>query len=238
MARITSGLAALFLAGVIVGCWGPPQTAIDDPVAVAAASLEGDFGSSEGAVPNPSSPAASGPGSSKVDGGATPVGACCFVNTCRSFTADRCETLGGDFQGPDTLCDACPALPEDVIASLLEDCDQDGRTDLEAILLGTEPCDPHDGPDIDGDGIPNEEDLDVDGDGILNAYDPDIDGGGIPNKVDSDRDGDGRPNSSDDDDDGDGIIDELDDDATVTAATRRSTAWTPAVGRTKCRRPR
>jgi hypothetical protein len=39
-------------------------------------------------------------------------------------------------------------------------------------------------PDIDGDGIPNNEDPDIDGDGIDNAVDPDIDGDGIPNSKD------------------------------------------------------
>lgn len=35
-------------------------------------------------------------------------------------------------------------------------------------------------PDVDGDGIPNDQDPDVDGDGIPNAQDPDHDGGGAP----------------------------------------------------------
>jgi len=39
--------------------------------------------------------------------------------------------------------------------------------------------------DVDGDGIPNEEDPDIDGDGIPNEEDPDIDGDGIPNEEDS-----------------------------------------------------
>ena len=40
-------------------------------------------------------------------------------------------------------------------------------------------------PDIDEDGIPNEEDPDIDGDGIPNEEDPDADGDGIPNDEDS-----------------------------------------------------
>jgi hypothetical protein len=40
-------------------------------------------------------------------------------------------------------------------------------------------------PDIDGDGIPNNEDPDMDGDGIDNGVDPDIDGDGIPNSQDA-----------------------------------------------------
>ena len=59
-------------------------------------------------------------------------------------------------------------------------------------------------PDIDGDGIPNEEDPDIDGDGIPNGEDPDVDGDGTPNRDDPDVDGDGIPNGSDPDADGDG----------------------------------
>jgi hypothetical protein len=39
-------------------------------------------------------------------------------------------------------------------------------------------------PDIDGDGILNNDDPDIDGDGIDNAVDPDIDGDGVPNTKD------------------------------------------------------
>jgi hypothetical protein len=39
-------------------------------------------------------------------------------------------------------------------------------------------------PDIDGDGILNNDDPDIDGDGIDNAVDPDIDGDGIENGKD------------------------------------------------------
>ncbi|XP_023163587.2 sarcalumenin isoform X1 [Drosophila hydei] len=66
--------------------------------------------------------------------------------------------------------------------------------------------------DIDGDGIPNDEDDDIDGDGIPNDKDDDIDGDGIPNEDDDDIDGDGIPNDEDDDIDGDGIPNEKDDD--------------------------
>jgi hypothetical protein len=38
--------------------------------------------------------------------------------------------------------------------------------------------------DLDGDGIPNNQDSDIDGDGIVNGLDPDIDGDGIPNGED------------------------------------------------------
>ncbi|XP_032295193.1 uncharacterized protein [Drosophila virilis] len=66
--------------------------------------------------------------------------------------------------------------------------------------------------DIDGDGIPNDKDDDIDGDGILNEDDDDIDGDGIPNDEDDDIDGDGIPNEKDDDIDGDGIPNDEDDD--------------------------
>ncbi|MFH2006198.1 MAG: S8 family serine peptidase [bacterium] len=45
-------------------------------------------------------------------------------------------------------------------------------------------------PDIDGDGIPNQDDPDIDGDGIPNQDDDDVDGDGIPNDWDFDDDGD------------------------------------------------
>ncbi|KAH8243198.1 hypothetical protein KR032_005341 [Drosophila birchii] len=66
--------------------------------------------------------------------------------------------------------------------------------------------------DIDGDGIPNDEDDDIDGDGIPNDEDDDIDGDGVPNSKDEDIDGDGVPNSRDEDIDGDGKANHEDDD--------------------------
>jgi len=59
--------------------------------------------------------------------------------------------------------------------------------------------------DIDGDGIPNAEDDDADGNGIPDDQEGDLDGDGIPNEEDADVDGDGIPNGQDDDVDGDGI---------------------------------
>ncbi|EDW24986.1 GL23092 [Drosophila persimilis] len=66
--------------------------------------------------------------------------------------------------------------------------------------------------DIDGDGIPDDEDDDIDGDGIPNDKDDDIDGDGIPNEDDDDMDGDGVPNEDDDDIDGDGVPNSKDED--------------------------
>ncbi|XP_058464366.1 protein PFC0760c-like isoform X2 [Malaya genurostris] len=85
--------------------------------------------------------------------------------------------------------------------------------------------------DLDGDGIPNDQDEDIDNDGIPNSEDDDNDNDGIPDAVDvdddndgipdvlddgsrlaNDLDGDGIPNDLDDDDDNDGIPDALDND--------------------------
>ena len=90
------------------------------------------------------------------------------------------------------------------------------------------------GGDMDGDGIPDEDDSDMDGDGLGNDHDDDVDGDGIPNDEDPDDvndgipddqddnprgpdedddiDGDGIPNGEDDDIDGDGIPNDEDDD--------------------------
>ena len=50
-----------------------------------------------------------------------------------------------------------------LLAALALDSDNDGRSDLEELVLGNDPFDPLDGPDIDGDGIPNGEEPDVAG---------------------------------------------------------------------------
>ena len=111
-------------------------------------------------------------------------------------------------------CDGCPDLTEGErdFTSLLVDSDGDGLLDLDEIIAALNPHDPTDGPDIDGDGIPNSEDPDVDGDGIDNAYDRDIDGDGIENSEEDDPDADGRDNDEDNDDDGDGVPDSRDSD--------------------------
>ncbi len=104
------------------------------------------------------------------------------------------------------------SIPPEVLAALLQDSDKDGRTDLDELVEGTNPNDPSDGPDIDGDGVPNDSDPDIDGDGIPNAYDDDVDGDGLLNKSDPDMDGDGKKNDVDDDPDGDGIEKKKDND--------------------------
>jgi len=143
------------------------------------------------------------------------LGACCFLADCeRGSTGPCCVPMGWDlcvgdggvYLGEGTTCgfDRCVVI-------LTLDSDNDGRTDLEEEAIGTDPFDPTDGPDIDGDGIPNGIDLDVDGDGIPNSRDPDIDGDGILNGVDLDVDGDGIPNFRDLDIDGDGVPNSIDD---------------------------
>ena len=90
-------------------------------------------------------------------------------------------------------------LPDDYVPPVNPDIDEDGIPNEED-------------PDIDGDGIPNGEDPDVDGDGIPNGEDTDVDGDGTPNGSDPDVDGDGIPNGDDPDVDGDGILNGEDDD--------------------------
>ncbi|XP_021711628.1 uncharacterized protein LOC5577238 isoform X3 [Aedes aegypti] len=74
-------------------------------------------------------------------------------------------------------------------------------------------------PDDDNDGIPDSQDNDDDNDGIPDAEDMDDDNDGVPDSVDpdskmlaNDLDGDGIPNDKDDDDDNDGIPDSEDPD--------------------------
>lgn len=116
-------------------------------------------------------------------------------------------------------CSACADIPlsqldPGVVAAVFQqlDRDEDGLSDAEEISMGLDPFDPTDGPDVDGDGIPNSEDSDVDEDGEPNAYDRDIDGDGILNLFDDDDDGDGVDDVEDDDDDGDGVEDDVDND--------------------------
>lgn len=112
----------------------------------------------------------------------------------------------GDF---DTSC-----LTREQLAALLSDYDRDGRSNLDELKLGTDPYNASDGPDIDGDGVPNGEDPDVDGDGVSNEHDFDVDGDMIFNGHDHDIDADGLLNEDDPDADGDGLSDrfDLDDD--------------------------
>jgi hypothetical protein len=93
---------------------------------------------------------------------------------------------------------------------LLSDRDHDGLSDRDEMELGLDPDDPHDGPDVDGDNVPNGDDPDVDGDGIPNRHDFDLDGDGLFNGLDPDVDADGLLNHDDPDADGDGLSDRWD----------------------------
>jgi hypothetical protein len=110
-------------------------------------------------------------------------------------------------------CGVCTVIDPQLVAAMDVDSDNDGRSDFDELVEGTDPEDPTDGPDIDGDGIPNGEDPDVDGDGIPNGFDFDVDGDGMLNVWDIEIDGDGIVNFLDFDDDGDGILDEYDIDS-------------------------
>lgn len=114
-------------------------------------------------------------------------------------------TTGASAQANELFeCSDCDFNDPALIASLFADSDNDGRANYEELLLGTDPFDPLDGPDIDGDGIPNGQDPDVDGDGILNVVGIDIDGDGLTNDLDDDADADGIPDLLDEDDNADG----------------------------------
>lgn len=97
-------------------------------------------------------------------------------------------------------------------AWLASDTDHDGLPNGIELDFGLDFEDPTDGPDIDGDGVPNFEDDDVDGDGIPNDCDPDIDGDDVANVRDDDIDGDAIPDELDFDIDADGIRNEWDFD--------------------------
>lgn len=99
---------------------------------------------------------------------------------------------------------APPWTEEELVVLLSRDSDGDGESDGEEVVAGSDPFDPLDDRDVDGDGVPNAEDDDVDGDGVRNADDADIDGDGRDNVDDDDDDGDGESDVSDDDADGDG----------------------------------
>jgi len=122
---------------------------------------------------------------------------------------------------------------------LAADSDGDGVNDMEDAF----PNDPSESvdtdgdkigdnsdPDIDGDGIPNDDEqtagtdpfnsadipLDTDGDGVVDAVDTDDDNDGVPDDLDAfpldptentDTDGDGTGNNTDTDDDNDGVTD-------------------------------
>ncbi len=132
------------------------------------------------------------------------------------------ESASRSLPAPQDMTPANDAATDDederqrlLIAWLQSDLDKDGLSAEFELKYGLDPDDPTDGPDIDGDGIPNYRDNDVDGDGVINETDPDIDGDGIANGRDRDVDGDAVPDEIDFDMDSDGIRNEwdLDDDS-------------------------
>ncbi|XP_055530508.1 uncharacterized protein LOC129721676 isoform X2 [Wyeomyia smithii] len=129
----------------------------------------------------------------------------------------------------------------DLRLAALRDSDEDDGDDSDDVADESEAIRTDDGSgggntassnDLDGDGIPNDQDPDDDNDGILDSQDDDDDNDGIPDAQDmdddndgipdsvdadskmtaNDLDGDGIPNDQDPDDDNDGIPDVLDDD--------------------------
>jgi hypothetical protein len=110
------------------------------------------------------------------------------------FTGDASAATEGDSQSPMSAPVVLEEAPADAAASEAPDLDGDGIPDDED-------------PDIDGDGIPDDEDncesiqnvcqRDSDEDGLGDLCDPDLDGDGLANEVDPDLDGDGIPNDED-----------------------------------------
>ncbi|MBE6856359.1 MAG: isopeptide-forming domain-containing fimbrial protein [Ruminococcus sp.] len=75
--------------------------------------------------------------------------------------------------------------------------------------------------DMDGDGVPDDEDNDDDNDGTPDNEDTDKDNDDIPDDEDTDKDNDGIPDDEDDDDDNDGVPDGNDaDDNTPSSSTQ------------------
>ena len=187
-ARSIAVFAAVAAAFLLIGC---PAVSVNN-----AATSEQDEGPGHSSA---SGDAALGRGAD----GALGEGACCVVLACEFLPREACEEVRGVFRGVGTQCDGgeCALLLSAI------DSDNDGANDLEELERGDDPNDPTDGPDIDGDGIPNGRDFDVDGDGVSNFIDADIDGDGLLNAFDNDADGDGESNLIDTDADGDGSPD-------------------------------
>ena len=125
------------------------------------------------------------------------------------------ETLGKS-AAKQALLRCLPVMPLVLLAACSDSTTVRSSLEAEALGAGNDSTNPEavalqqlPGPDTDGDGLRNQEDLDDDNDGIL-----DIDEGGIDNDGDGfldansrDTDGDGTPDARDLDSDNDGISD-------------------------------
>lgn len=141
------------------------------------------------------------------------------------LTSGGADTDPGVFvpdDDPSTVTDPLDSDSDDGgLTDGTEDRDHDGRIDP----YETDPNDPSDDVDSDGDGIPDAAEdecdgtdtTDVDGDGIPDADEStgDSDGDGLPDWCDEDDDGDGLATTTEgtEDHDGDGVDDHLDTDS-------------------------
>lgn len=108
---------------------------------------------------------------------------------------DAAGILPFDFEGDDRIVDGTVDMGADEVASV--DSDNDGLTDAEEAILGTDPNDPDsdddgltDGAEVEmdnGSGLPDPLNPDSDGDSLLDGYE--VDQGTDPANHDSDGDG-------------------------------------------------
>jgi len=116
------------------------------------------------------------------------------ANADDAFPEDPMEWLDSDGDGEGNNAD--------------DDDDNDGYSDDLELKYGTDAIDESSHPeDLDGDGLPDSEDLDMDGDGVDNTKDA------FPTDAaeSADSDGDGEGNNADADDDNDGYPDVLEE---------------------------
>ncbi|MFO7581922.1 multicopper oxidase domain-containing protein [Guyparkeria sp.] len=71
-------------------------------------------------------------------GGTDPTGACCYADTCEVLTAAACASVGGTYQGDDTLCspDPCPPPPEATGACCFDNGTCDTLTAAQCLAQG------------------------------------------------------------------------------------------------------
>lgn len=135
-----------------------------------------------------------------AEGPGAQTGACCLLVICEQITLAECIQQQGYFLGEGRACADVVCLG--ALLALADPC-HGGLMDFGAFGIDEDSESPAFCPDIDDDGVPNENDPDIDGDGLPNEYDPDVDGDGAWNGFDVDVDGDGVLNIHDVDIDGD-----------------------------------